>query len=272
MTFAISDRLETTFETSRFAGFGDVSNSRPHRHLRANPPILQTGPPLAISNLPLGGAVPLPRSKGRGGARNRADRESEALTTKQVANLIAATAHARAIGLPFTRMITIHWQSAGVPLAKMVWATGRFVDLLCKAIARFGSRTAWLWVHEGGREKGGHCHLLAYVPAAFVARLKRLQMRWLRLITDRSYKNKVIHSKPIGGRLGLEISNPQLHAANLVTALSYHLKGLIPEQASGISLPKLEPGGRVIGKRCGTSQNIGRKAQSLIEGSLTNGD
>ena len=262
MTLGESHQALGIFETSRFRDFSEVSNERPMQIKRANPPKSEAGPPFAVSKLLLGGAVLLPRSKQRGGARNRADRESEALTAAQVASLIAATAHAQAIGLPFTRMITIHWQSAGVPLANMVWATGRFVDLLSKAIARFGSRTAWLWVHEGGREKGGHCHLLAYVPPEFVTRLKRLQMRWLRLITDRPYKDKVIRSKPIGGRLGLELSNPELHAANLVAALCYHLKGLRPEHSSGFALPRLEPGGRVIGKRCGTSQNIGAKARN----------
>ena len=87
---------------------------------------------------------------GRGGARNRADRESHALTAAHIGNLKAAERHADKIGLPFTRMITIHWEAAGVPLAGMAKATGRFIDLLTKALARHGSRTAWLWVHENG--------------------------------------------------------------------------------------------------------------------------
>lgn len=212
-----------------------------------------------------------PSSKRHGGARNRADRESEGLTAAQARNLLAATAHSQAIGLPFTRMITIHWQSAGVPLAKMVSATGRFVDRLCKAIARFGSPTAWLWVHECGKRKDGHCHLLAHVPAGIVNRLKILQMRWLRSITGSPYKKRVILSKPIGGRLGLELSNPALHAANLKAAAEYLLKGLVPEAASELALPKLKPGGRVIGKRCGTSQNIGCMARGSMTGSATDG-
>ncbi len=71
----------------------------------------------------------------------------------------------------------------------------------------------------------------------------------------------MIHSKPIGGRLGLETGNPALHAINLQTALAYVLKGASPEAASQFALKRLEPGGRVIGKRCGTSQNIGAKAR-----------
>jgi len=65
----------------------------------------------------------------------------------QVGNLIAATRHAEAIGLSFTRMITIHWEAAELPLADMAKATGHFTDLMTKALARHGSRTAWLWIH-----------------------------------------------------------------------------------------------------------------------------
>jgi len=34
------------------------------------------------------------------------------------------------------------------------------------------------------------------------------------------------------------------------------------EAASQFALERLEAGGRIIGKRCGTSQNIGAKARS----------
>ena len=174
---------------------------------------------------------------------------------------MAATAHADVIGLPFTRMISIHWAAAGLPLAGMAKATGRFTDLMTKALARHGSRTAWLWAHENGDGKGGHCHLLAHVPASLVSRLTGLQRGWLRRITGQPYRARVIHSKPIGGRLGLEMGNPDLHAINLEAALSYVLKGASVAAASKFNLERLEPGGRVIGKRCGASQNIGAKAR-----------
>ncbi len=88
---------------------------------------------------------------------------------------------------------------------------------------------------------------------------------WLKRISGRRYKDGVIHSKPIGGRLGLETGNPELHAVNLAVALGYILKGANPEAAELFSLERLEAGGRVIGKRCGTSQNIGAKARKAKE-------
>jgi len=218
-----------------------------------------------ISILSLGDAANFPpKPSGRGGARNRADRESHALTLRQIVNLIEATRHAERIGLPFTRMITIHWQAAGVPLNAMANATGRYLDLFSKALARNGSATAWLWVHENGRNKGGHCHLLAHVPAGLVPVITCLQKRWLRRIVGKPYRSRVIRSRPIGGRLGLENGNPPLHALNLENALRYVLKGSDDGAAEAFSLDRLEPGGRIIGKRCGVSQNIGPKTRKVI--------
>jgi hypothetical protein len=248
-------------ETSPFSNFGEVSNMPLDEQTRSNPPIPSIGTKLAISKFILGVPALFTPVRAKGGARNHASRESYALSSAHVANLIAATAHANSIGLPFTRMITIHWGAAGIALAGIVKATGRFIDLMTKAIARHGSGTAWLWTHENGPRKGAHCHLLAHVPAALVSRLTGLQRGWLRIITGKPYRRGVIRSDPIGGRLGLETGNPDLHATNLDVALAYLLKGADPVAASRFALDRLEPGGRIIGKRCGTSQNIGAKAR-----------
>lgn len=250
-----------TLKLHRGATFGEVSIAPSPAGNAGKTALSETGTALAINNLSLGVAAFSAGGSGRGGARNRADRESHALTAAQIGNLKAAERHAEKIGLPFTRMISIHWQAAGVPLAGISKATGRFTDLMAKALARHGSGTAWLWTHEGGEGKGGHCHLLAHVPADLVPVITALQRGWLRRITKQVYRAGVIHSKPIGGRLGLEASNPHLHAINLDAALAYIVKGATPEAASRFGLELLEPGGRVIGKRCGTSQNIGAKAR-----------
>ena len=256
-----NDRHGRAFETSPFRGLGEVSTAPVQPLSPANPAIPATGTVLAISYLRLGVAPYLPSSTGRGGARNRSDRESHALSAAHVANLIAAARHAGAIGLPLNRMVTIHWQAAGIPLAGMAKATGRFTDMLAKFLARHKSGSALLWTHESGDGKGGHCHLLAHVPAALVPEITGSLRGWLRLISGQPYRRGVILSRPIGGRLGMETGNPDLHAVNLEAALSYVLKGANAEAAAQFDLALLEPGGRVIGKRCGTSQNIGAKAR-----------
>ncbi len=221
----------STFETSPFPQLGEVSKA-------------------------------LTGGKQRGGARNRANRESYALTAANISNLRAAKGHAEWIGQPFTRMITIHWESAGVPLVNMVQATSRFVDLLSKTLARHGCETTWLWVLENGDDKGGHCHLLAHVPADLVQIVTDRQKRWLRRITGKPYKKDVIFSRPVGLLLGLEESNPDLHAINLEVAFGYMCKGAPQDvlNAAGI-IRAHQKNGRVIGRRCSTSQNIGPKAR-----------
>ena len=245
----------------RVPGFGEVSIAPLQPQPRANPPIAKIGTGLAISNITSGVAAFSTKGTGRGGARNRADRESHALTAVHIANLRAAGHHAATIGLPFTRMISIHWQAAGVPLEGMAKATGRFVDLLTRWLKRKEHRTAWLWVHENCGPKGGHCHLLAHVPPDCVKALTGQLRGWLRLITGQPYRARVIYSRPIGKRLGAEVCNPSDHAINLERALAYVLKGASPEAASQFNLELLEPGGRVIGRRCSTSQNIAPKAR-----------
>ena len=261
MSKPLADRHGTALKLHRGAASGEVSIAAHQPQSLANPPFPGTGTGLAINYSTLGGAALSACSTGRGGARNRADRESHALATAQIAKLKAAERHSRQIGLPFTRMISIHWEAAGVPLSGMADATGSFTDRMTKALARRRSATAWLWVHESGEGKGGHCHLLAHVPAELVPVIVKLQRGWLRLITGNPYRARVIHSDPIGGRLGLEVGNPDLHLANVEAALAYVLKGASREAATRFDLHRLEPGGRIIGKRCGTSQNIGLKAR-----------
>ena len=247
----------------RIAGFGEVSKVPLQPQTRMNRSLPETGTTLALEYLTFGVAPDLPCSTGRGGARNLATRQSHALSVAHVSNLIAAAQHADTIGRPFTRMISIHWEAAGVPLGAMAKATGRYTDLMAKAITRHGGGSAWLWTHENCGPKGGHCHLLAHVPADLVSRLTGLQRGWLRRITGKPYQARVIRSAPIGGRLGLETGNPDLHAINLEAALAYVLKGASPKTASQFGFERLEPGGRVIGRRCSTSQNIGAKARKL---------
>lgn len=264
MTAAMTKRALAAhgLKLHRGATFGEVLNPvcrLDNREKAPNPP---SGTHGAIRYLSLSGPADSARSQSRrGGARNRRDRQSDALTPRQVGDLIAAARHANDIGAPLNRMITIHWEAAGVQPLVIARANGRFIDLLGKAIARHGGMTANIWVQESGEGKGGHCHILTHVPAAIVPVITRRQLGWLRAITGHKYRGRVIHSDPIGGRLGLETSNPDLHAANLAEALWYVLKGADGPAATAYSLLRLEPGGRCFGKRCGTSQNIGAKAR-----------
>jgi len=254
-------RSEVNLKLHRGPGFGEVSNNGKPRKSPVNPVRDALGTDLAKIYSESGVPADLIRSRSRGGARNRADRGTYSISTRQIANLIAATEHAAKIGLPFTRMITIHWQAADVLLHDMAQATGRFLDLLSKTLARHGSATAWIWVHEGGERKGGHCHILAHIPARLSTTVCRMQRGWIRRITGQPYKARVVFGRPVGGRVGIENGDRALHAVNIAACLRYLLKGACEEGVETFALERREPGGLVIGKRCGTSQNIGPKAR-----------
>jgi hypothetical protein len=170
--------------------------------------------------------------------------------------------------MPFNRHMTIHWQQAGVPDERAAWATGRFLKLAGDWIAQSDrentrgkrDRFAWAWVRENGERKGSHVHILLHLPAGI--RIGRMQRRWLRLITGKPYSAGTIKTARIGGTAGAAQSAPAAYRANLALVVSYVLKGVSFNAAREMGLDRQEAGGRIVGKRAATSQNIGRAARS----------
>jgi hypothetical protein len=78
-------------------------------------------------------------------------------------------------------------------------------------------------------------------------------MRWIEGITGQPYRRGAILSEKIGGAGLPDIA---LCAENLGVTLAYVLKGSEPEAAAAIGIEH-EYGGRIIGKRCGMSRNLG---------------
>jgi len=196
------------------------------------------------------GCGPSPSLFTHGGARNSASRTSEALTLEQAHKLVGATRRAIAMKRPFNRFLTVHWKTAGLTDREAMAATTAFLKYLREWL---GGATAYIWTRENGGGKGTHLHILAHYPASRKAN-GRLAMRWVERITGNLYKQGVIFSEPISGA-----SQPdsEHYAENLQTVLAYILKGLEPDAAASLGIEH-EHGGRVIGKRCGTSRNIAK--------------
>jgi hypothetical protein len=133
-----------------------LSNTVRNREIGEKPPLPDPGPALANYSYTLSAAPSQPApyntavkprphrrsiraktaaandlitQKNWGGARNRAARTSGSLTMAQCHAILAAAGWANAIGLPFNRMVTIHWERAGISDARAAWATGRFLKL-----------------------------------------------------------------------------------------------------------------------------------------------
>lgn len=169
---------------------------------------------------------------------------------------MAATIAAADMGRPFNRHITVHWAAAGIADSEAMAATTAFL----KALREWaGGQTAYVWARENGDGKGSHLHLLIHIPAGRKLSGARSR-RWLERISGNPYYRGTIRTARIAGA-----GEPDgaLYRENLGTVLAYVLKGTEPGAAAMLGLSH-EAGGRIIGKRCGTSRNIGAKARAAF--------
>ena len=102
----------------------------------------------------------------RGGARNRADRQSWQLSERNCRRLIAAAGIAWAAGTPFNRFATLAFGKSGIEARDCVAATGDFIKLAREWFASHDLPMPWAWVQEWGPVNLGHCHILFHVPPA----------------------------------------------------------------------------------------------------------
>lgn len=202
--------------------------------------------------------TPIP---GRGGARNRADRQSSALSLAAAAGLIDATAFALSVGLGFNRFVTIHWAAGGV--SDDLAATARWLKLAGDWIRSCGGQFAYIWIRETGPAKGAHVHILLHLPPDLAAGFNRRQRGWQTACGAR-WSGKVRYSRPIGRNLrhyAMGEIDGQSYEANLAETLDYVLKGADDAARERLCIVHSEPGGVIVGKRCGVSQNIGPEAR-----------
>lgn len=215
-------------------------------------PKARTGSPLYIG-----------AGHGRGGARNKAGRTNDALSTLQVGQLLEAASFAAEAGMPFNRFTTVHWQSAGV--ANALEATGGFLKRLGDAVKSGGGKFAYLWVRENGIGKGEHVHILWHGPADCPV-FGRRQRGWLKAEGARRAKG-VCLTRAIGRDVSSAFTGGGDYHGNMREALGYVLKGADEEARLKFQLWRFEPGGLVVGKRCGVSANIGPWARELARAS-----
>ena len=167
--------------------------------------------------------------------------------------MLAAALFARMIGRPLNRHITVHWEAAGVPDAVAATATTAFLKYLREWLH---GATAYTWARESGEGKGSHVHILMHIPSGRRWTGARSR-RWLERIARRPYRVGTIRTVRIRGS-----GEPDgaVYSANLHAVLAYVLKGVDTEAAAVLGIEQ-EAGGLIVGKRCGTSRNIGAKAR-----------
>ena len=195
----------------------------------------------------------------RGGARPRRGNVSKALTIKEVRKTGMAMHTAHLLDIPLNRFITIHWERAGVAEIDAAKATAAFLKYAREYLASKGLPFAHVWVREsdeGDGSKGHHVHILAHLPKG--QSLGRLQRGWIKAITDKPYRKKVILTRLIARHSEAAQNAPQLYQLNLAVLRDYCLKGATYDAAKAFSLPSWRLGGQVIGQRVGMSKNLSR--------------
>lgn len=200
------------------------------------------------------GFSPLP---GRGGARNRADRVTTALSEGDVGKLLGAKERSLQVGLPFNRFTTVHWDAAGV--ADGPKATGRLLKLIGDWLRSRGRQAAFLWVREDGPNKGAHVHILLHLPPDLAEAFNGCQRRWLKACGAR-WRKGVLKTEIIGRSYQQALGGGDDYLANLSRTVDYVLKGADHRTRERFGIMRCEDGGSVVGKRCGVSQNLGPAA------------
>ena len=168
-----------------------------------------------------------------------------------------AVVFAEARRLPLSRFTTIHWERARV--INEVRATTAFLKSLGEQARRRGHPVAYLWTREDGPDKGGHLHLLWHGPADWPD-LEPCLRRAMKAAGAMNRKG-VRRTFSVGRSQRAAVASRPEYLANLTVVLAYILKGGSEDALEALNLERGEPGGTVVGKRCGVSQNIGPEAR-----------
>ena len=193
----------------------------------------------------------------RGGRRNSGLRSSSCVSESQATELLEAASYAAAEGMPFNRFTTIHWDAASVkaPLA----ATSDLLKALSEAVRRMGGQFAYVWVRETGPSKGEHVHIVWHGPVVFPS-LREVISRSV-IASGGNRVRGVRKTLTIGRSLAAASSVSAHYRLNRDEVMDYCLKGTVTESLERAGVRRIEPGGVVVGKRCGRSNNIGRASR-----------
>jgi hypothetical protein len=214
-----------------------------------------------------------------GGARNRADRATDLLADAKVAELLDAATFALATDRVFQRHWIVHYGKAGVQPRDGMRFVSKLLNLVSKQARREGGEMTALWVRERASNYGEHVHILLHLPAGM--RLQGRTRRWIEAALnhgngvfrhhyaparprarDKSWVKGVSLVRIVAGRLNkIEGNNSATHRENAANVVRYLLKSASPETGAALELTRTGRGGRIVGKRCGWTQNVGKRSR-----------
>lgn len=214
------------------------------------------------------------RGRVRSYSPNHSGRFTLHLDEAKAIDLIEAAVHAREIGRPLNRFITIHLEKAGIDTHGQP-QLGKFLKLAGQWLGDRGVPATYIWVMEKGMGTGLHVHMLIHVPAILRKDFSyRARYQWPKLAKIEPLKGVIYTSPPTEAkatRLG-DTPSGQSYLNQLRGALRYMLKAIDKEAQSRIApllgttaeLLKVRPqySSPLYGRRCSRSENIGAAARA----------
>jgi hypothetical protein len=206
-------------------------------------------------------SITTPEKETWGGARNRRDRVTTALSQSHSEGLLMAMAYADLVGMPLTRHWTVDYELAGIADRDGAAFVGRLLALCGRYVRTKGGRFAAVWVREVGVRNGAHVHIAFHLPRGW--RLGYLTRRWIKAAGGQ-YRKSVSRIRPIGGSVNCAWTSPELYRENLERLGNYLTKGSDSAVAAELGLELLKPGGAIVGKRCGRTQNLRHQSRKAL--------
>jgi hypothetical protein len=177
------------------------------------------------------------------------------ISVPQAINIVEAVKFAKRIGLPLVAHLTIHWSGTDAWDDPEGTRFAKVREGLAKVLFRRGIPRAWVWCRECKAHTDiVHSHLLFYLPVEYRSgpRLEEMNAHLVRLVDRQG--NGILGEFAV--RLVIWPDPDGL----------YLIKGGGPDvwrQFPRIRKEWREQQGIILGKRCGTSQNIGPAARQL---------
>jgi len=205
--------------------------------------------------------------------RNVVDRYTLTLSAAKVFELIAAAAHAKKIGCPLNRFISVHLDRGDLDDRAQI-AVGGFLRRAGQWLGDRDIPATYLWVLEHVAGTGLHVHILIHVPPTIQKDFGfRARHAWLKL-SGLTPSANVIRSEHVGPRGFDQATASKRDKASydrqLAGVLRYHLKNIDPaapmpglDDTTAAAALRIDPESStaIYGKRCGWSQNIGATAR-----------
>jgi len=189
----------------------------------------------------------------------KANRKSEVITGLQVDELWAAANHAEEIGRPLNAFLTVHWDNQDGK-GTVQERNSRLLICARRWLDRRGQPLACVWVIERGILSGLHAHNMIHVPRKHLAGFTSMLPRWtgIEALPKDKWPDMKGKQHVLGyGREGVwQLKRVYDHGVGL---RRYLLKGSA-DRRYRYGIRHLDQG-TVIGKRCGTSNSLGRTAR-----------